>query len=316
MDDHFRRSVIMEDHQKYEQQLAINNIRAGVIMGMVLFGITVGKVVVAYLSDVNHAPLSSFIDPWLVGILLVVFLLIWGMTRYSRAAAVVMFLYMVLNQTVIFLETASLWAVALGLFFLFFFARAIKGTFDYHALMKQVDPDHQPTKRWMWVVFTPLALIAVSLLSLGALSHFELIPAGHVKSKHEITAQERQSLEEMALINGDTELEYFYTHGLFSLRAGGVLMTDQALIIYTEVDDVIYADSLRFEDMQGVKRLHSGNEFENSVFQVAGEAQYTGFQFELSTIDNMDTVFFQALENKINPYPVKVEMPEPDFSLD
>ncbi len=29
----------MEDHQKYAKELAINNTRAGVIMGMVLFGI-------------------------------------------------------------------------------------------------------------------------------------------------------------------------------------------------------------------------------------------------------------------------------------
>lgn len=306
----------MEDHQKYEQELAKNNVRAGVIMGMILFGINLGRVFAAYLSDINHAPLSTYFDPWTVGLLLVFFLLIWGMTRFSRAAAVVMFLLVLLNQTLLFLETASIWVVGLGLLFLFFFARAIKGSFDYHALMKRINPEHRPTKRWMWVVFTPVALLAVLFLSLRALSYFELIPAGHVKAQHEITAAERQTLEDMALVNSDTEIEYFYTHGVFSVRDGGVLMTAEELIIYAELDGEIYHDSMRFEDMDWVKRLHTGNAFENSVFQVAGEAQYTGFQFELSTDDNMDTVFFQALENKINPYPVEVKMPEPDFSLD
>ncbi len=306
----------MEDHQKYEQELAINNIRAGVIMGMILFGINLGRVFISYLSDTNHAPISTHFDLWTVAILMIMFLLIWGMTRYSRAAAVAMFVFVLLNQALVFLETASIWAVAIGLFFMFFFGRGIKGTFDYHALKKQMNPNHQPTKRWMWVVFTPLSLIAGLFLAFGALSYFELIPAEHVKSKHEITEQERQTLQEMNLVEPHTEIEFFYSYGLFSLRTGGVLMTDEELIIFAEVEDDIYYDSMRFEDMQWVKQLHTGGDFENSEFQVAGEAQYTGFLFELSTTNNMDTVFFQALENKINPFPVKVEMPEPDFSLD
>ncbi|WP_223787651.1 hypothetical protein [Marinicella meishanensis] len=287
-----------------------------VALQLVLTGPNLGRVLVSYLSDVNHAPLIAHFDGWTVALLLIIFMLIWDMSRFSRAAAVVMFVFVLLNQVLVFLETASIWAVAIGLLFLFFLGRGIKGTFDYHALMRQVNPEHQPTKRWMWVVFTPVALIAVWVLGLGALSHFKLIPAEHVKAKHEITAKERQALQDMYLVEADTEIEYFNTHGLFSLRTGGVLMTADELIIYAEVEGEIYYDSMRFEDMQWVKQLHAGGELENSVFQVAGTAQYTGFQFELSTTDNMDTVFFQALENKINPYPIDVKMPEPDFSLD
>ncbi len=267
----------MEDHQKYEQELATRNTRAGVIMGMILFGINLGRVFVGYLSDVNHAPISAHFDLWTVAILLIMFLLIWGMSRYSRTAAVVMFLFVLLNQVLIFLETASIWAVAIGLFFIFFFGRGIKGTFDYHALMRQVNPEHKPTKRWMWVVFTPISLFAMLFLAMGALSYFELIPAEHVKSKHEITAQERQALQDMNLVEQGTEIEYFYSYGMFSLRTGGVVMTDEELIIFAEVEGDIFYDSMRFEDMQWVKQLYSGGDFENSEFQVAGEARYTGF---------------------------------------
>jgi len=65
--------------------------------------------------------------------------------------------------------------------------------------------------------------------------------------------------------------------------------------------------------MDWVKRLRTGGDLEDSLFQVAGKEQYQGFQFELSVEGNMDTVFFQDLKNRINPPPPKEPIPMPEF---
>lgn len=299
---------------EYEKDLATKNMRAGVITGLIIFGIALGKFLIAQFSDVTAASLQGYEDTWVIVDLVLLFLLIWGITKYSRFAASALFLYFLASKIFQFLETGSLLVPAIGSIFLFFFARSVKGTFDYHRLLKNQDPSYQPTKTWMWVVMTPLTLIVMFFITVGLLSKYEIIPVTYVKSKQQITESDRQSLLAMNLIYADTEVDFFYSYGFFSVREGGVLMTDTEVIIYAEQDQQIMYDSMRFDEMQWVKQLNHGNDFEDSLFQISGKEQYRGFQFPLSVEDNIDRVFFQKLENRINPPLPAQAMPMPEFN--
>ncbi|MGJ8663981.1 MAG: hypothetical protein ACSHWU_10030 [Marinicella sp.] len=299
---------------EFAKEVAISNMRAGVITGLIVFGIALGKYLMAQFSDVTAASLQSYEDSWYVFDLALLFLLIWGVSRHSRFAATALLLSFLASKIFQFLESGSFLGLVIGSVFLFFFARAVKGTFDYHKLLKEQDSSYKPTKVWMWVVMTPVTFITVSVLTLGMLSHFEIIPATYVKSKHQISDDDRRSLLELNLINEENSIEYFYSTGLLSVKEGGVIMTDAEIIIYHEEEGELLYDSMKFEEMQWVKQLHHGDDFEDSLYQISGKEQYRGFQFSLSAEDNIDTVFFQKLENKINPPEPPASMPMPELN--
>jgi hypothetical protein len=243
----------------------------------------------------------------------VILVLIWGLTRSSRLAAVLLFVFYLFNVVLTFLETPSLVGLGISLIILFFLAGAIKGAFDYQALLKNEDPDYRPTKKWMWVVFTPLVVLLGFFVLTALLSKWDIIPPTYVKFSQEITQDDRDALQELGLISTDTVVLGFYSHGFFSVKEGGVVMTEQALLVYLEEDEELYADQLLFEEIDWVKQLIQGSGFEDSLYQVAGKETYKGFQFGLSTENNGDTVFIQMLENKINPPPPPEAMPMPEF---
>jgi len=305
----------MGDQFEFEKELAIKNMRAGVIAGLVIFGVMLGKVLIAQFSQINHPSLVGLDDPWAIGDLVLVFLLIWGITRYSRFCALTLFLYYLSSQVIQFLETGSFLVLIISFLFLFLFARAIKGAFDYHKLMKGNDNNYKPTKKWMWWLGTPTVLLLGFFMTIGLLSKYEIIPVSYVKSIQDITAKDLQTLREINLINIETEVKSFYSYGLFSIREGGVFMTDTELVIYMEDSGEIFYDSLGYQEIDWVKQLGQGSEFEDALYQVAGKEQYKGFQFLLSIENNGHTVFIQDLNNKINPPLPKIEIPLPEIEL-
>jgi len=304
----------MEDHQEHAKEQAIKNMKAGVITGMVVFGIGLGRYLISKFGNVNLTGYEDIGVDWYLIDLGILFLMIWGLTRYSRMAAVALFLYFLISKVMQLMSGhVNLVGVAIGLLMLFFFAVAVQGAFAYHRLLKSIDADYKPTKTWVWWLATPVVLILGFLMTLGLVSELEITPATYVKTHADLTVKEREALVDMHLIDEQTNVKYFYSYGLFSFRDGGVLMTDQELIIFAEHEGEIYYDNMRFEDMDWVKRLRTGGDLEDSLFQVAGKEQYQGFQFELSVEGNMDTVFFQDLKNRINPPPPKEPIPMPDY---
>lgn len=97
--------------------------RAGVITGLIIFGVSLGKFLIAQFSDVTAVSLQSYKDTWVIIDLGLMFLLIWGIIKYSRFAASALFLYFLANKLFQFLETGSFLVLVIGSVFLFFFAR-------------------------------------------------------------------------------------------------------------------------------------------------------------------------------------------------
>lgn len=303
----------MDEQFEFGKELAIKNMRAGVIAGLVIFGIMLGTFLITQFSDTNQAAMNGLDDPWFIVDLVLVFLLVWGITRYSRVSAIGLFLYYLIDKVMHFLDSGSLVILAIASIVLFFFARAIKGTFDYHKLMKSADENYKPTKKWMWWVATPVVLVLGFFIIIGVLSQYEIIPASYVKSRQDITVDDLQTLNELGLINEESAVNAFYSYGLFSIKEGGVLMTDTELVIYAQESGETFYESLKYEEIDWVKQLSQGSEFEDSLYQVAGREQYQGFQFMLSTENNGHTVFIQKLKIKINPPMPKIEIPLPEI---
>ena len=304
----------MDDQFEFEKQLAINNMRSGVIAGMVVFGILLGQFLIAQLSQTSHPALTGLEDPWAVVDIIVVFLLLWGITRHSRLSAILLFSLYLVDKIMGFLQTGSFALIIIGSIFLFFFARAIKGTFDYHKLMRRADENYQPTKKWMWWLMTPVVLVLAFFMTVGVLVHYEVLPASYVKSNQDITADDLLALSELNLISEETEVNALYSYGLLSIKEGGVFMTDSELVIYAEEAGETYYDSMMYEEIDWVKQLSQGSDYADALYQVAGREQYQGFQFMLSVENNGHTVFIQNLKTKINPPMPIIDIPLPEIN--
>lgn len=211
------------------KELAVGHIKQGVITAMILFGISLGNLLVGFLSD-GSAGDTTYLDPWTWVTVATLLVLMWGMTRKSRMASVLMLLVYLLGATIKISDRPSLLGIALALVIVFFLAKAVYGCFAYHRAEKNDNPDHKPTRWWMWAVSTPLILGVLWLFSLGLMSQWGWIPATHVKSYQEVTDKERQQLLDWGILNAGEQIDMYYSFGLYSYREGGSVLTDQRLI--------------------------------------------------------------------------------------
>jgi hypothetical protein len=120
-----------------ERSEAIQAAKNGAIAAALSGIVTLGLVIFALYSNseddfrIWNDP-SNFFDVWLV------FLCAFGMYRKSRAAAVVIFVYFIISKIYVGLSLGRIPNLAIGLVFLYFYGKAIQGTFVFHRLERAV----------------------------------------------------------------------------------------------------------------------------------------------------------------------------------
>jgi len=99
---------------------AIKYSKAGATAAFISAGLTTAIVLFAILTNAEGS-LGSFNDPYnFIDILLVLSCAI-GMMRYSRAAAITIFVYFIISKVLIGLETGRMPTLGIALLFLYFF---------------------------------------------------------------------------------------------------------------------------------------------------------------------------------------------------
>lgn len=68
-----------------------------------------------------------------------IFGLAYGIYRKSRTCAVLMFTYFAISKIMLYMQTGQTSGALFGFIFLYFFARGVMGTFEYHKLLKGRD---------------------------------------------------------------------------------------------------------------------------------------------------------------------------------
>ena len=295
-----------------DKAYAINHIKHGVITALIIWGIDVGRVIVGFLSEGQFGE-PEYADPWSWVAALVFVTLIWGMTRKSRTASVLILLVYLLGAGLQFMEAPSLLGVFMALIILFFLAKAVYGCFEYHKVAKAENPKHKPSKWWMFALGVPIVLVIGGFIVLYYLSVWGVIPAIHIKSYNEITDYEQEFLKEWSIIDGNETIDMFYSFGVLSYKEGGSLLTDKRIITYMEDEDgELLVTALPFEDIENITNDTPGDEWENAVFYAwPKNEELSGVYIILSTENNGDKVFMQKLNAFVSPPPKGPEMPKP-----
>ena len=118
----------------------------GAVAAFISGTLTTIVVAVALLGD-SDGNLTLWNDPTNFVDIALIFGCGVGMLKYSRTAAVSIFLYFVISKTAIALETGQTTGLLITLAFLFYFGKAVLGSYAYKKAMKADNPEFRSAPR-------------------------------------------------------------------------------------------------------------------------------------------------------------------------
>ncbi len=270
-------------------------IRNGAVAGFVVAGITLVVVSVAVLVHPTGF-FKVWDDPWSFLDAALVAGLSLGVLRRSRAAAIFLFVYFVAAKVILGIETGSYAGIPLALVFLYFFGRAILGTFVHHRIRQEQEPEYRPVRRWMYFVWVPAVLIGVAFFGLMVLGM--LIPTSAVITSDELSQSDIEFFRTEGIIEPDEHIVLFYSTGLLSIREDGNMITDKRVISYEENADQLWIGSAPFDEIRDVSIAESGDLITDAALLVTldnGES----FILYISTSEDGDMRFLDEINKRL-----------------
>lgn len=279
---------------------AIKAAKNGAIAATITGCLTLAVVVFASYSNAD-ADLALWDDPFSVFDAVLAFACAWGMYRKSRAAAVVIFVYFIFSKINIGISIGRIPGLSVALIFLYYYGRAIQGTFAFHRLEKAENPDYRPPPRWYAFIGIPVGLSAIALMSFGTLSMTGAIPSTQVLVGDKLPKNEIETLLSEGIIDEGEVIEYFYSAGITSILEDGNLLTDRRVISYFTNDrSELEVYELFIGDIRSVELVQEGNYLNDSIYQVNSYDKDAWVQILLSKEARGDIRFIESLRNKID----------------
>ena len=106
-------------------------------------------------------------------------------------------------------------SVGLISFFLYYYARAVQGTFVLHKIGKIENPDYKKTSKLLYFIGIPVGIILLFLMTLGVLEESGNIPPMEVQSSKTIHPKFINTLITNGITSKDEKIEFFYSTGFF-----------------------------------------------------------------------------------------------------
>ena len=240
-------------------------------------------------------------DPTIVVDVIIIFGCAIGMMRNSRAAAITITVYWVFSKAFLYIESGQATGLGVGLILLYFYGKAIQGSFAYHRIRKDEDPDYQAAPRWYYYVGIPSGLIFALLTGFGLLTMTGHVPSTEVVAGSTLTAEDRDSLVANGILYEDEEIEFFYSFGLVSILEGGSILTDRAVVSYFVNDDQqLVPYELAFDQVRNIELYQEGNYLNDAIYRIESYEEDAWIAIQLSTEGRGDVRFVEALRDKVH----------------
>jgi len=184
--------------------------------------------------------------------------------------------------------------------FLYFYGKAVQGTYVFHKIEKEENPNYKPTPKWAYYVGIPTVSIFIILIGFGLITMTGLVPSTEVQAGIEMSRKDNGLLISNNIISKDDHIEYFYSYGFTSILEGGNVLTDNRVIIYwPDENKELQIYEIYFNDIASVELIQTGNLMNDSVYKVNSFNPDAWLQLELSTENRGDINFIEALRGKI-----------------
>jgi len=236
-------------------------------------------------------------------------LIAWGIHRKSRVASISGLSLYLLELLSAVAEGEGVRGSIIVIFFVMAFGNSIRGTFAYHKFHAQLRsvinletglpaskiPElpslPMPVKLLGGVLLT--GIMGVALLGL-------LLPATDVLEGDQLSTDLHAIIESLDILEPTETILYFYSDGIYDIKEGFHMLTDQALILWGEefapegASVLAPAVRLPLDEITSIGVYYSDSWFEDSAVSV--DSGGWNYYFPLSSENGGDRSFITALE--------------------
>ncbi|MEE8288446.1 MAG: hypothetical protein V3R25_03430 [Nitrosomonadaceae bacterium] len=279
---------------------AIKATKNGAIAACISAALTIIIVLIAISSDAE-GELAPWNDPGIFIDVVFVLACAFGMYKKSRAASVLIFFYFLASKVIIAIETQAFSGFGMALVFIYFYGKAIQGSFVYHRLEKEENPDYKATTKWTYIFGIPSVLIIVTLVGFGLLSTTGVVPSTRVVSASEIYTNDIATLRSNGVITTGDKVKYFYSQGFSSiLESGNVLTQDRVILYLTDENKELQVYEISLNEITEVVLESQGDTFNDSVYVVNTNDPERWLKLYLSPEQKGDQKFVKAIRDNIS----------------
>ncbi len=283
---------------KMNKKEAIKATKFGAIAAGISAAFTLSIALIAIKSH-STGTLARFNDPTIFLDVVLMFGLAFGMYKKSRTASILVFFYVLVSKSLMWLETKSFSGIGMTAVFLYLYGNAIRGAFAYHKLEKEENPNYKAVTKWTYILTIPSALLVVALLGLAIVSASGFIPSTRVKSGNEITAEETSTLRSQGIVSANEKIDFFYPSDS-SILKGGIILTEQRVIYYlTEEGKGTRVYGIPINEITGIDLEVKGNSFKDSIYKIKTKDPDRWLKISLSPEKNGDEKLINALRDRI-----------------
>lgn len=130
---------------------------------------------------------------------ILIFICSYFIYRKSRLASTLFFIYFIMSKIYLSVLLGKLAGLGLGLIFIYFFFRAMQGTFAYHKIEKAENIEYKNVSKWVIYSGFTIGAIFLSLIVFGV-----LLETGYIK-KDEDTQEIADAFHELGRIKNESE---------------------------------------------------------------------------------------------------------------
>ena len=279
---------------------AIKATRNGAIAALISATLTIVVIAIAISTD-TEGKLAIFNDP--ANFIDVVLILICaaGMYKKSRVASVLIFVYFTASKIIIAIETQTYSGFGISIIFLYFYGKAIQGSFLYHKFEKEENPDYKATTKLTYIIGIPSLLVIVAFIGFALMSTIGVIPSTRVQSGNEINADDIAILNSQEIITPKDDIKYFYSHGLSSiLESGNVLTQDRVILYINSENEGMEIYEIFLNEITEVVLETEGDTLNDSVYRINTNDPERWLKLFLSTEQKGDERFIKALHDNLS----------------
>lgn len=274
-----------------DMEKAEKAIRGGAVAGFIVAGITTLITLIA-MQGIGGERLAYWNDPFVFADVALVAALSFGLLRRSRICALLLFLYFLLAKIVIAMETGQMQGPVMAVIVLWFFGRAVWGTFAWHRLQAAGNPDYKAGGKLGYILMIPLGLVVLAVVALVILG--SIGPKSYVVSGDDLSADERSLLVDSGMVDPGEKILMFYSAGLFSIEEEGNILTSRRVISYEVVDGELWKAAASFDDIRDFTVVEQGDLLTDTTLLVTLH-NGDGFYLALSAENGGDGRFIDAL---------------------
>ncbi len=224
-----------------------------------------------------------------------------GLLRKSRTMAILLFSYLVISKLYLIIFQGLSSGLGVPLIIGYFYYMGIRGTFDYHKIMKESYPDYRVKLRWPGYLFLTAMSALILMFGMGILVETGFLPGDNLFTSETIPGRFKNILLEEGILDKNEQLEMFYTDSMVSIKDNGIVFTDRRVINYQSLDGTILINSAEYNDIESIVMQRKGDEMNPSQFQLNLKSG-SGFLFFLPAYRKGDEIGAAFIEAKLSTY--------------